>query len=383
MLEGLDEVPWDKLTHAYGAASDVPHLLRDLASDDEEAREGAVWHLYGNIWHQGTVYEATASAVPFLLELAAAPEVKQRELILDYLCTLAFGTSYLDVHQHGFLMEEERASPDFDERLQQELSWVRNAHEAVRAGAPVFVRLLDDPEPEVRAGAARALGLFSEDAGRNGARLVAHVEKGEPDDMVHAACVFAAGMLAERSETARAWLHSAFETDGRPAARLCAAIGLARALRAETPVEVVMTIIRALRSPGADGEIFARFPWEGADLETNCSHGLALAGEAAHAASPVLAVAMERISTLDSYQLAQMMLYVAFGDGRVPMGEPFVNLSETQQAAVRAIATSKTYWRGFTKKSIIVDALEPLRRFGLPDGGLDDLRAYVDGKSGS
>ncbi len=32
MLDGLDDVPWDRLHHAYGAASDVPGLLRELAA---------------------------------------------------------------------------------------------------------------------------------------------------------------------------------------------------------------------------------------------------------------------------------------------------------------------------------------------------------------
>jgi hypothetical protein len=63
-LERLDDVPWGSLTHAYGAADDVPGLLRELASGDAEAREAALHELHGNVWHQGTVYEATAHVVP-------------------------------------------------------------------------------------------------------------------------------------------------------------------------------------------------------------------------------------------------------------------------------------------------------------------------------
>ena len=32
MLEGLDAVEWAQLTHAYGAAVDVPELIRALTS---------------------------------------------------------------------------------------------------------------------------------------------------------------------------------------------------------------------------------------------------------------------------------------------------------------------------------------------------------------
>ncbi len=36
MLETLDAIPWSTLHHAYGEASDVPGLMRDLASPKKE-----------------------------------------------------------------------------------------------------------------------------------------------------------------------------------------------------------------------------------------------------------------------------------------------------------------------------------------------------------
>ncbi len=52
MLDRLDDVPWQRLGHAYGAATDVPGQLRDLLSDDVETRRVAIWQLGGNIVHQ-------------------------------------------------------------------------------------------------------------------------------------------------------------------------------------------------------------------------------------------------------------------------------------------------------------------------------------------
>jgi hypothetical protein len=71
VLEGLGEIPWADLSHAYGPAGDVPGLLRGIASGHPEAIASAIHELYGNIWHQGTVYEATSHAVPFLARMAA------------------------------------------------------------------------------------------------------------------------------------------------------------------------------------------------------------------------------------------------------------------------------------------------------------------------
>jgi hypothetical protein len=91
MLENLDSVDWSKLTHAYGAAKDVPKLFGALALSDEDKRESAIYELYGNIWHQGTVYQASAYAVPFLVELLEAPNVIGKDAILILLAHLANG----------------------------------------------------------------------------------------------------------------------------------------------------------------------------------------------------------------------------------------------------------------------------------------------------
>ena len=69
MLEGLDSIDWSSLSHAHGPATDVPRLLRSLLSEDEDARLQACAELHETIWHQGTVYSASAAVVPFLFEL--------------------------------------------------------------------------------------------------------------------------------------------------------------------------------------------------------------------------------------------------------------------------------------------------------------------------
>ena len=97
MLENLDSVAWSQLTHAYGAATDVPAQIRNLASANEVERENALWELYGNIFHEGARYQATPYAVPFLYELVTAPETPDRHEIVYLLVSLALGyeESYL------------------------------------------------------------------------------------------------------------------------------------------------------------------------------------------------------------------------------------------------------------------------------------------------
>jgi len=140
-MDALDQIPWKDLTHAYGSATDVPDLLRSLrtASPDLQGEDSPLWQLFGNIWHQGTVYEATAYAVPFLIELAVDRCTPDRVGILSLLAEIAKGSSYRDVH--GNLFNE----PDFQQKRSRELSWVRGAHDAVTAGFTQFIGLTNEP----------------------------------------------------------------------------------------------------------------------------------------------------------------------------------------------------------------------------------------------
>lgn len=69
-LQGLASVPWDSLKDAYGSAATIPKLLHDLAGPDSELRSNALEAVAERLWHQGSIYSATAAAVPFLMRLA-------------------------------------------------------------------------------------------------------------------------------------------------------------------------------------------------------------------------------------------------------------------------------------------------------------------------
>jgi hypothetical protein len=58
VLDGLDEIAWAELSHAYGNASDVPGLLRQLAQLDPASAHAALPGLGGDSWHQGTAHQA-------------------------------------------------------------------------------------------------------------------------------------------------------------------------------------------------------------------------------------------------------------------------------------------------------------------------------------
>ena len=69
MLDYTTDINWNMLDTAYGRGLEVPDQIMRLNSPVKSVRNLAEWELYGNIYHQGTLYEATPFAVPFLIEL--------------------------------------------------------------------------------------------------------------------------------------------------------------------------------------------------------------------------------------------------------------------------------------------------------------------------
>ena len=202
MLNGLDAVPWSTLTHAYGPATDVPETLRRLAAGESEALD----ELFGTIWHQGTVYPATAPTVPFLLELLASKKVNLPGL-LTLLTSIAGGASYLAVHQ-SLMPRSRRPKP---EEVEAELVWVRAARDAVKHGTPHVLALLSDADEEVRAAAVNTLASCG--AARAEASALREAVARESSPVVRASIVVALG-----ADDA-AWL-----SDPDPAVRVVSAV---------------------------------------------------------------------------------------------------------------------------------------------------------------
>jgi len=177
MLDGLNDISWKTLNHAYGSAEDVPDLIRALANEGDDIRDNTLYTLYSNLWHQGTVYQATAYAVPFLIELLNVPQVTRKYDILIYLAHLAVGNSYLDTHDNTFLSEDRQDV--YQTRLETELDYVKRTHHAVRDGISVYFQLLFDSQEELhtRMAVPYLLASFPEEQ----ATIIPQLKQGLPD----------------------------------------------------------------------------------------------------------------------------------------------------------------------------------------------------------
>jgi len=151
-LDGIEKIDWHGLHHAYGPADDIPMYLKLLMSEDRDVENSAWQYIYSSIYHQGSLYPATAAAVPFFLNMLRAGEPPHRADVLMF-CMNMIDPDFMPDEIDGRFRE---AEPPTDP---SEMA----AERAARAGLPIYLEILPevvhtyDPadEPE-----ANALGIL-------------------------------------------------------------------------------------------------------------------------------------------------------------------------------------------------------------------------------
>ncbi|MFJ9656608.1 HEAT repeat domain-containing protein [Streptomyces griseoflavus] len=153
MFDGLHDIDWSSMDHAYGSAEEVPALLPAFRSPDAEERRKAFSRFHGAVHHQGDVYPCTAATVPFLFELAEDAATPDRAAVVDLLVSIG------------------RISVDRCEEQYAHASGHAEAAALMRERADKIVELASDSDPRVRRAAVRGVGLFVDDAERAAALL--------------------------------------------------------------------------------------------------------------------------------------------------------------------------------------------------------------------
>lgn len=392
MLNGLDQVDWARLTHAYGPADDVPGLIRKLVSPDAALRRKALRKLNGTIYHQGTIYEATACAVPFLLEVLTAPECDEQPQLLSLLTSIVTGfdemwlPAGLPIAEHreaavggeAILAAAPRPGdddfdedegdyeyvsglPDEDQARMYAYLWVR-AYDAVRAGVPLFRELLTW-EPPVQCMAAYALAWFPEEAPESLLAL-ANITEGDPEGVVAATASVSMGLLGGRPVITL--------DDPRPVARWGAAIALATVDGPDTGQDVVDELIAVAAGSIGDSD---RVPFLEGNVAAYAGRALRLTGDGHGGRTfDALLARIPSVSGTSAFHVVKEALRLAFPSGALPSGTGYPSLDDRQRHLVDALAASPATWlidgRKFGNFSMLVG------EYGLPASN-DALRAYA------
>lgn len=156
MLEGLEKINWSQLSHAFGSASEVPNWIRALLAEDKQIREKAIYELYENLLHQGSVYEASFYALPFLLELLKFSTTPNKADIAMLLADMGNNSGS---DRYELLETEERPSK---KNLEERSKYAETIRLSVREELYRLYPYLFHEVYYVRAVIAHALQAFSE-----------------------------------------------------------------------------------------------------------------------------------------------------------------------------------------------------------------------------
>jgi hypothetical protein len=339
VLTGLRDVPWEQLTHAYGPATDVPALLEQLAEPDDAAREAALGHLYGNVFHQGTRYQASRFVVPFLIDIACRPGPRRADIV-SMISHLAVG--YPDEWlSQGFDLDAVRAEQEqYDEDAAEWQSDAVEVYQAVCAQEIQLIELLRDDYEDVQVQTAYALALLPEIApatvgplselveGQNEARPVASAALAL--SLLHQRAPFAVGKVIERLRGHESWIvqFAAASLEARP--------GNPGPLPGWSEGRLLSALSR---EPDASRTL----PWNEGDIPGLAAKTLGRRPLADDTLAAVCA-ALDTAVGLRAVRLAAVVLAQAFSDEPPSVPEYARDLDPRQRRVVRALQTAAG-WR--------------------------------------
>lgn len=331
MLEGLDDIPWAELQHAYGSAEDVPGLLRNLLNPDPAVRRETMWTLYGNVFHQGTRYPATPYVVPFLIELCASPDVPVRGELLDFWKSLI--TSYHTVQESPYWGDGEKiywgGEVQEDEADDPHSQALHEIYRESLKGFGLLLDLLDDEDPGIRAGSAGVLACLPTQSDVSRPHLIEQLFN-EPLGWVRAAIVFALGELGFAEP-----LRRILSDDDSPAARCMAACELAKI---EADPALLDPLLEFVAEPIED---YDAIPGAGGKSTGDAAYAISqLPRELRGRATPIICERLHQARAFDTMPLVTTLLSTAFE----PRDEPLTTVDDNQKRILICLVDCQELW---------------------------------------
>lgn len=349
VLDGLPLVQWPRLHHAYGPADDVPDLLRALVEPDmaTAAIHGAAtragrsisdhvkWVLWGNVFHQGTRWQVTASVVPYLVEiLRDGPDaIGLRRFLITYLHHLAMGypeDAFPDRFNpdEAFRQFEGLSDPGGEPDYENESLvgvWARDTYVAVEEAIDTIAPFIEADDQPTALEAIALLASFPRCAGATVPPLQGVVRSGGGQRAAHALVSLAQLTGADALEDAERLVGATDRSVCTTAA--CAAVLSAPCQASTRAVEVLATPL---------GDIAKERSTHAGTLTQLVGRCLALLPDN-HRDRAIDAIALQHraASPLERVSLTASLLALAFNGQRAPRLAS--DLTAPQRRAVEAI----------------------------------------------
>lgn len=355
MLDTLKTIDWSQIGSCYGRSNKIPKAIRGLTSKDATARERALGTLWNNLTHQGSVYEASALAVPFLLEIVVHPQAQDKCQVVNLLACLGSKGAYLrpgfETLERRLLLQYIRDEPlPHPEAVYDYRRWTEQTQQAVRNGLPLFLPLLADPDPAMRMEIAFLLSAFQQDRSWLSPPVIRQLQE-ETNEYVQCCLLLCLGQLLLPTPEASALLMRYLVEGETELLQFTAAMALCTLLEEKTPEEVVQCLFRVLVDPLPLQPSYEQIPreWGSCWVHMRALYYLDLLTASPHQTC-ILERLVEVLPILDDridQDAADLLLRVVFFERGFRLRPPmtFADLDPLQQQILRRIADTETLWR--------------------------------------
>lgn len=400
-LAGVLDVAWAQIGQAYGDASCIPALLRAILGPTFHHRELAIQLLYSAVWHQGTIYHASAAVLPFLTQMLGYTDDFGKTVCLDLIAIIAQSSVQMtssmptesDIRlRMPWLVKEGMTIEAY--RL-EERAVGQDCYAAALVGVPAYLRLLDAPDHEVAAFARHTLSLLADAASATIPPLLERLGSDESDMRGHT--LLALDALAQPGAAGAALFEPLLPHEPSAALRQILALAIFRRRGAQAAPEVIEMVLDTCAALGpssrnadgawaTDARLFPQ-PWQ-------IDRAEALADALAAAGPDLLQRGLQAAANDDvAFCLALRLLDLVFertvrrissqhswaGDGRrkihypasakaAPLSSP--QLAPQQADALGAVLASSPLWQ--------IES-DVLGCYGLP-ASRAGLRAFLAGR---
>ena len=376
MLEGLTKIDWTKLTHAYGEASDVPELITSLASKDEEERKSALWELYGNIFHQGTRYEATPYAIPFIFELIRDPQVLDKANLIKFTVDLALGypEAFLpkgpNVEDWAFdaeqLKEEEEAEglDDIDEDWLKHIDAFINSYKSVLKEVPTYYKFLESKDSVLKIMAIFAIAWFREVASESANKIRPLIAK-EKDELILTNLLISLSMLdsyIEDKKDEQLFRNFLAENDST-LVKMSAAIALVNILEEDVDIIPIDYILKHIPSIIEFELSPFEFPWNDGELIGFISEVIKFcAVQTPDRVIPDLSKLLSKLQGVKALNVIYSLLWTVFPELPEQGIWTLKKLNKYQKMVLKVLAKNESLWMdGDSEATDLKDLLSEYR----------------------
>jgi len=376
MLEGLTKIDWTKLTHAYGEASDVPELITSLASKDEEERKSALWELYGNIFHQGTRYEVTPYAIPFIFELIRDPQVLDKANLIKFTVDLALGypEAFLpkgpNVEDWAFdaeqLKEEEEAEglDDIDEDWLKHIDAFINSYKSVLKEVPTYYKFLESKDSVLKIMAIFAIAWFREVASESANKIRPLIAK-EKDELILTNLLISLSMLdsyIEDKKDEQLFRNFLAENDST-LVKMSAAIALVNILEEDVDIIPIDYILKHIPSIIEFELSPFEFPWNDGELIGFISEVIKFcAVQTPDRVIPDLSKLLSKLQGVKALNVIYSLLWTVFPELPEQGIWTLKKLNKYQKMVLKVLAKNESLWMdGDSEATDLKDLLSEYR----------------------